>query len=87
MYADSDFAGDLRGSKSTSGVYMALVGPSTFAPLCAISKTQSAVSHSTAEAEVIALEYGIRSEGLPAQDFWHDVLPMYRLSSFPRGGC
>ena len=89
LYTDADFAGNLRDSKSTTGVYMALVGPHTFAPFGAISKSQSAVSHSSTEAEVIALDHGIRVEGLPAQEFWDTVMPIFdeKQSSVPsRGG-
>ena len=56
---------------------MALVDPHTVAPLGAISKSQSAVSHSSTEAEVIALDHGIRVEGLPAQQFWDTVMPIF----------
>ena len=75
LYTDADFAGSLRDSKSTTGIYMAMVGPNTFHPLGAISKTQSAVSHSSTEAEVIALDYALRVEGLPAMSFWDVVKP------------
>ena len=74
MFCDSDFAGDRRTSKSTSGLYLALVGPHTFAPIGAISKAQSAVSHSSTQSEIVALEYALRVEGLPAMDFWDAVL-------------
>ena len=35
LYTDADFAGDLTSSKSTSGAYIAIVGPNTFAPITA----------------------------------------------------
>ena len=73
LFCDSDFAGDHLTSKSTTGIFMALVGPQTFAPLAAISKGQSSVSHSSTESEIIALEYGLRTEGLPALDFWDAI--------------
>ena len=56
---------------------MAMVGPNTFFPLGAISKTQPAVSHSSTEAEVIALDYAIRVEGLPALTFWEHVVMLF----------
>ena len=48
-YADSDFAGDVVGSRSTSGMLFRLVGPSSCYPLTACSKKQSSVSHSSSE--------------------------------------
>ena len=63
-----------------------MVGPTTFAPLGAVSKTQTAVSRSTTESEVIALDYAIRSEGLPALSFWDNVLPIFGSSDAPEGG-
>ncbi len=38
---------------------------------------QGAVSHSTAEAEVISLDAGIRMEGLPALYFWDIVIQLF----------
>ena len=40
LYVDASFAGDLRDSKSTSGMFLALVGPNTFAPLTWFCKEQ-----------------------------------------------
>ena len=57
-YSDADFAGDRRDSKSTSGAFMALWGKNSFFPLCALSKKHGCVSHSTSEAEVVALNGG-----------------------------
>ena len=64
-YADASFAGDLRDSKSTSGCIVCLVGPNTFIPLSWFCKKQTAVSHSSTEAEIISLEAVVRMEGLP----------------------
>ena len=38
LFTDADFAGNLRDSKSTTGLYMVMVGPNTFHPLGAVSK-------------------------------------------------
>ncbi len=64
VFSDADFAGDARESKSTSGCFAALIGPSTFAPISAWCKTQSCVSHSSTESEVIALDHAMRNEGI-----------------------
>ena len=73
-FSDASFAGDLRDSKSTSGGILCLVGPNTFVPINWLCKKQGAVSHSTSEAEVIALEAGARMEGLPALLLWDIVV-------------
>ena len=73
-YADASFAGDLRDSKSTSGGLLCLIGPHTFVPLSWLCKKQTAVSHSSTEAEIIALEAMMRMEGLPMLNLWCQVL-------------
>ena len=74
LYADSDLAGDRRDCKSTSGIFLVLVGPHTFYPLGAISKKQTATSHSSPEAELVALNQAIKDEGIPALDLWSLIL-------------
>ena len=51
LYADAGFAGDKESYRSTSGAFMALVGPRSFMPLAAKTKKQSCVSHSTPAVE------------------------------------
>ena len=63
LYTDADFAGDRNDLKSTSGVFLALTGTHSFWPLCGQSKKQTAVSHSTAEAELVACNHRLQSEG------------------------
>jgi len=70
LYTDSDFAGDLETMRSTSGVFLVLVGRNSFFPLHATSKRQSCVSHSTTEAEIVAADLGHRVTGLPALCLW-----------------
>ena len=74
MFCDASFAGDLRDSKSTSGMYLCLVGPNTFVPITWFCKKQGAVSHSTTEAEMIALETATRLEGLTSLALWDLVI-------------
>ena len=64
-YCDASFADELRTSKSTSGMFLAIVGPNTFMPITAFAKRQTCVSHSTTESEMVALEEGLRTEALP----------------------
>ena len=62
VYCGADFAGDTRASKSTSGCYIALVGPNAFMPLSSLCKKQTVVSHSSTESEIIAMEVALCSE-------------------------
>ena len=77
LFSDASFAGDLEDSKSTSGSYLCLVGLRTFVPLSWMCKKQTAVSHSSSEAEIIALDAALRLEGIPALMLWDLVLEVY----------
>ena len=66
LFSDADFAGDKETMRSTSGVFLAVYGPHSFLPLAAQSKKQTAVSHSTVEAEIVAADHAIWMTGLPA---------------------
>ena len=76
LFADADFAGDLSTRKSTSGLFLALAGPHSFYPLTASSKKQTAVSHSTPEAEIVAADAALRTLGFPGMDLWDKVLEL-----------
>ena len=67
-------------AKSTSGLYLAVVGPNTFAPITASCKKQTCVSHSSTESEIVAAEQGIRTEGLQALAFWELVTELLSTS-------
>ena len=69
-FQDSDFAGDLEDSKSTSGGTVCILGRQTFVPIRWMCKKQTAVSHSSTESEIISLDTGLRSDGLPALELW-----------------
>jgi hypothetical protein len=66
VYADADFAGCVRAMRSTTGVALAVEGPNTRMVVQGLSKRQTAVSHSTPEAEIVAADYAMRAEGMPA---------------------
>ena len=70
LFEDSDFAGVLEDSKSTSGGTLCVFGSHTFVPICWICKKQTAVSHSSTESEIISLDTGLRLDGLPALELW-----------------
>ena len=70
LFQDSDFAGDLEDSKSTSGRTLCIFGSRTFVPISWMCKKQTAVSHSSTESEIISLDTGLRLDGLPALESW-----------------
>ena len=51
LFQDSDFAGDLEDSKSTSGGTLCVFGSHTFVPISWMYKKQTSVSHSSTESE------------------------------------
>ena len=74
LYPDADFGGCQATSKSTSGCYFCVTGPSTRFGLSAASKAQTVVSHSTPEAEIVSADYGLRTIGQPALTLWKTLL-------------
>ena len=70
LFQDSDFAGDLEDSKSTSGGTLCILGSHTFVPISWMCKKQTAVSHSSTESAIISLDAGVRLDGIPALDLW-----------------
>ena len=79
---DSDFAGDLEDSKSTSGGTLCFFGSHTFVPISWMCKKQTAVSHSSTESEIISLDTGLRLDGLPAVELWDLIVSV--LGKFSR---
>ena len=57
-FQDSDFAGDLEDSKSTSGETLSVFGSHTFVPISGMCKKQTSVSHSSTEYEIISFDTG-----------------------------
>ena len=70
LFQDSDFAGDIEDSKSTSGGTLCIFGSHTFVPISWMCKKQTAVSNSSTECEIISLDTGWRLDGVPALDLW-----------------
>ena len=77
MFQDSDFAGDLEDSKSTSGGTLCIFGSHTFVPISWMCKKQTAVSHSSTESEIISLDTGLRLDGLPALELWDLIVSVF----------
>ena len=76
-FKDSDFAGDLEDSKSTSGGTLCLFGSDTFVPISWMCKKQTAVSHSSTESEIISLDSGLRLDDLPALELWDLIVSVF----------
>ena len=70
LFQDSDFAGDLEDSKSTSGGTLCVFGSHTFVPISWMCKKQTAFSHSSIESEIFSLDTGLSLDGLPALELW-----------------
>ena len=70
LFQDSDFAGDLGNSKSTSGGTLCVFGSHTFVPISWMCKKQTSLSHGLTESEIISLGAGLRLDGTPALDSW-----------------
>ena len=77
LFQDSDFAGDLEDSKSTSGGTLCIFGSHTFVPISWMCKKQTAVSHSSTESEIISLDTGLRSDRLPALELWDLIVSVF----------
>ena len=77
LFQDSDFAGDLEDSKSTSGGTLCIFGSHTFVPISWRCKKQTSVSHSSTESEIISLDTGLRLDGLPALELWDLIVSVF----------
>ena len=77
LFQDSDFAGDLEDSKSTSGRTLCVLGSHTFVPISWMCKKQTSVSHSSTESEIISLDTGLRLDGLPALELWDLIVSVF----------
>ena len=81
LFQDSDFAGDLEDSKSTSGVISCIFGGRTFVPTSWMCMKQTSVSHSSTASEVISLDGGLRMDDIPALDLWDVVIEVLHSSN------
>ena len=79
LYCDADLAGCSVTQRSTSGVYHCIGGLHTRFPIATLSKRQSCVSHSTPESELVALDTGLRTIGVPTSYLWEVLLSSSRV--------
>ena len=77
LFQDSDFAGDLENSKSTSGGTLCIFGSHTFVPISWMCKKQTAVSHSSTESDIISLDTGLRLDGSLALELWDLMVSVF----------
>ena len=85
LFQDSDFAGDIEDSKSTSGGTLCVFGSHTFVPISWMCKKQTSVSHSSTESEIISLDTGLRLDGLPALELWDLIVSVFGSVSHVSG--
>ena len=76
-FQDSDFAGDLEDSKSTSGGTLCIFGSHTFVPITWMCKKRTAVSNSSTESAIISLDTGLRIDGLFALELWGLIVSFF----------
>ena len=82
LFQDSDFAGDLEDSKSTSGGTLCIFGRHTFVPISWMCKKETSVSHSSAESEISSLDTGLRLDGLPALELWDLIVAVLHGNTY-----
>ena len=82
LFQDSDFAGNLEGSKSTSDETLCIFGSHTFVPISWMCKKQTSVSHSSTESEIISLDAGLRLDGIPALDLWDLIVAVLHGNTY-----
>ena len=70
LFQDSDFAGVLEDSKSTSEGTLCVFGSHTFVPISWMCKKKTAIFHSATKSAIIFLDAGRRLDGLPALELW-----------------
>ena len=80
LFQDSNFAGDLEDSKSTSKGILCIFGSHTFVPTSWMCKIQTSDSHSSTDGEVIFLDAGLRMDGIPAFDLCDLVIEVFHSS-------
>ena len=73
VYSDSDFAGCSQTQRSTTGSIVFLSRAGSKIPLSYLSKRQGCVSHSTPEAEIVAMDTTIRLLALPLTSIADEV--------------
>ena len=66
-FSDADFAGCLQTQRSTTGAFAAICEPNSMFPTAMMSRRQTCVSHSTPEAELVAMDTTLRVVAMPTR--------------------
>ena len=74
LFQDADFAGNMTDPKSTSSGVLCIFGSHTLVPISWTCEKQTAVSHSSTEAEIMSLDAGLRMKGIPAMSLWDTII-------------
>ena len=82
LLQDSDFAGDLEDSNSTSGGTLCIFGSHAFVPISWMCKKQTSVSHISTESEIIFLDAGLRLDGINALDLWDLIVAVLHGNTY-----
>ena len=77
---DSDLAGDLEDSKSTSWRILCIFRCGTLGRVSWMCKEQTSVSHSSTESDFGSAHAARRMDGLPALDLWDLVVEVLHSS-------
>ena len=77
LFQDSDFAGDLEDSKSTSGGALCVFGSHTFVPISWMCKKQTSVSPTAQQNLKSSLDTGLRLDGLFALELWDLIVSVF----------
>ena len=82
LFQDSDFAGDLEDSKSTSCGTLCVFESHTFVRISWICKKETSVSHSSTESEIVSLDAGLGLDGIPALDLWDLIVAVLHGNTY-----
>ena len=74
LFADADLASDPEHSRSTSGAFLVIVGPSTWMPVSWMCCKQTSTAKSTTEAEGVSLTTALLQEAYPVLNLLELIL-------------
>ena len=67
--------GNVGTQRSTSGLYSVIRGPNSSFPITVGSNRHTCVAHATPEAELVAADFGLRTDWLPSLSWWRVLFP------------
>jgi hypothetical protein len=81
-FSDADVAGCLQTQRSTTGSFGMIWGENSSFPISMTSKRQTCVSHSTPEAELVAMDTTLRVVAMPSRIMWDTLVPTMKAFVF-----